>query len=61
MTIKFQTKEESKREQEQAFLKLTPAERVWRFFWLCHTINRLPRKEKEAPSENLILIRKHHE
>jgi len=32
MTIKFQTKEESKQEQQEAFLKLRPSERVWRFF-----------------------------
>lgn len=55
MDIKFQTKEESKQQQLEAFLKLSGGERVWRFFWLSHQINRLPRKQKNEKSDNFII------
>lgn len=41
MQIKFQTKAESKRKQQEAFLKLTGAERFMQFLALSRAINRV--------------------
>ncbi len=56
MEIKFQTKEESNRQQEEAFLKLSKSERVWRFFELMQkSKSLLPVKEKPIKSNNFII------
>jgi hypothetical protein len=41
MEIRFQTKEESKHQQEEEFLKLSGEERIMRFLQLSRRINRL--------------------
>lgn len=55
MEVKFQTKEESKQQQLEAFLKLSGSERVWRFFSLSAQINRLPRKNKIEKTNNFVI------
>jgi hypothetical protein len=55
MEIKFQTKEESKKQQLEEFLRLSGAERVWRFFLLSAQINRLPRKNKIEKTDNFVI------
>lgn len=55
MEIRFQTKEESKRQQEEAFLKLSKSERVWRFFELMQKSKSLPVKERPVKSDNFII------
>lgn len=55
MQIKFQTKEESKKEQQKAFLKLSGAERVWRFFKLCAEVNDFPTKYKKEKTGNFVI------
>ncbi len=46
MQIKFQTKEESNRERQEAFLKLSPPERFYRFLWLMQRMKQFPTKAK---------------
>ena len=46
MEIRFQTKEESNRQQQEEFLKLSGAERVFAFFRLMEQVNRFPVKNK---------------
>lgn len=47
MEIKFQTKAESKQQQQEAFLKLSGAERFMQFLALSRAINRImPVKSK---------------
>lgn len=56
MEIKFQTKEESKKEQLKAFLKLTPTERVLRFFKLMQEVDAFPTKRKPKNRNNFEII-----
>ncbi len=56
MEIKFQTKEESKQEQEEAFLKLSKAERFYSFLRLSQRISQFPVKNKiDKNSDNFII------
>ena len=55
MEIRFQTKEESNRLQEEAFLKLSKSERVWRFFELMQKSKSLPTKAKPSKTNNFII------
>ncbi|MGB3345568.1 MAG: hypothetical protein WBA61_16785 [Aequorivita sp.] len=55
MEIRFQTKEESNRQQEEAFLKLPKSERVWRFFELMQKSKSLPLKERPEKSDNFVI------
>lgn len=56
MEIRFQTKEESNRQQEEAFLKLSKPERVWLFLELMQkSKSLLPVKEKHTKSNNFII------
>ncbi|MDO6438533.1 hypothetical protein Q4534_14010 [Cyclobacterium sp. 1_MG-2023] len=56
MEIKFQTKEESNREQREAFLKLAPADRFYAFLDLCAKLKKFPVKStKENASENFVI------
>jgi len=63
MQIRFQTKVESKRQQEQDFLALSGAERFMRFLELSRTINNLMPVKKRLGFEerykgNFLLIHK---
>lgn len=63
MEVRFQTKEESKRLQQEAFLKLSGGERFQQFLLLSRTINRMfPPKNKKSFEErykgNFLLIHK---
>jgi len=55
MEIKFQTKEESKAEQEKAFLALTPTERVYSFFAMMQRMNNFPTKAKRDRKDNFVI------
>ncbi|QAA82932.1 hypothetical protein EI546_14935 [Aequorivita sp. H23M31] len=55
MEIKFQTKEESNRQQEEAFLKLSPSERVWRFFELMQKSKSLFGDQNPTKSDNFVI------
>lgn len=52
MELRFQTKEESNRQQAEEFLRLSKSERVLRFFSLLEQINQFPTKHKEDKSAN---------
>ena len=54
--IRFQTKEESNRLQEEEFLKLSPQERLFRFFELCYLFNQFPLKDPQTKSNNFEII-----
>lgn len=63
MTIRFQTKEESKQQQQEAFLKLSGEERFMQFLKLSRRINKLfpPKDEmrfEERYKGNFMLIHK---
>ena len=51
MEVKFQTKEESKRKQQEEFLKLSGGERFMRFLELSRRINRIPSKHQMSFEE----------
>ena len=57
MEISFRSKEESKREQERAFLALSKADRFLQFLELSRAIrNNFPKlKKEEINKDNLIL------
>ena len=52
MQISYTTKEESKANQRQAFLKLKPAERFQRFLELMENISLFQLNEKNVVSNN---------
>jgi hypothetical protein len=58
MKIKFQTKEESNQQQEQAFLALAPYERVQRFFELVKQMKRFKVNSRESDSKtnNFVIV-----
>ena len=56
MEIKFQTKEESNREQREAFLRLEPKERFYAFLDLCENLKKFPVKStNKSLSDNFII------
>lgn len=55
MEIAYTTKEESKREQEAAFLALTPHERFLNFIALSKAINKLYPPSKATNNENFVI------
>lgn len=56
MEIKFQTKEESNREQREAFLRLEPKERFYAFLDLCENLKKFPVKStNKTLSDNFII------
>lgn len=55
MEINFTRKEESKRLQEAAFLKLSGAERVFAFFKLCYEMRNFPSKEPSEKKNNFVI------
>ena len=46
MEIRFQTKEESNRQQQEEFLKLSKVERIYSFLRLSKRISKFPVKNK---------------
>jgi hypothetical protein len=62
MEIKFQTKEESNREQREVFLRLEPKDRFYHFLDLCENLKKLPVKTpRKTPLDNFIIEIKTHE
>ncbi len=55
MEIKFQTKEESNKAQQEAFLKLSKADRFYTFLRLMERVNQFPIKAKKEKSDNFII------
>jgi len=56
MNISFGTKEEHKREQQKAFLALSPAERFYSFLRLSRRIAEFPvANEKEGSTANFVI------
>jgi hypothetical protein len=56
MEIRFQTKEESNKQQQEDFLKLSKTERVYAFFRLVEQVSRFPIKNKEDKNKDNFLI-----
>jgi len=56
MKITYTTKEESKLEQQQAFLALKPVERFYRFLLLMEKSNWLNTKNKTINNQNFEII-----
>ena len=52
MEINYRTKEESKKAQKEAFLKLTGAERILKFLELQEAISLFPTKAKKDRSKS---------
>jgi hypothetical protein len=62
MEIKFQSKEESNREQRESFLRLAPKDRFYAFLDLCENLKRFPvNSTNKAPSDNFIIEIKTHD
>lgn len=55
MEVKFKTKEESKKEQLDAFLALSGAERVMLFLRMSKRLKRFPTKYKKDYSKNFVI------
>ena len=55
MKIKFTTKEESKKLQEEEFLALSGADRVFAFFRLCYEMRDFPAQETSDKSGNFVI------
>jgi len=57
MEIKFQTKEESNQQQQEAFLKLSKVERFYNFLNLMERMTQFPTKNKiDKNKDNFIII-----
>ncbi len=57
MKISFQTKEESNRLQRDAFLKLSPSERVVSFFRLMQRVKSFPTKADSNDNNFIVNIK----
>jgi hypothetical protein len=56
--IIFQTKQKSKDSQLKEFLKLSPEQRVWHFFYAVFYFNQFPAKnETKKKNKNFILVK----
>ena len=55
MEINYRTKEESKKAQKEAFLKLTGAERILKFLELQEAMSLFPTKVKKDRSEHFVI------
>lgn len=55
MKIRFQTKEESNKQQLDEFLKLSKAERIYSFFNFILKSKQLPKKEIRQDSSNFFI------
>jgi hypothetical protein len=58
MEIKFQSKEESNKRQEEEFLALSREERFLRFIELSNSILKFPSKSDQSDDSNFQLIQK---
>ncbi len=56
MEIRFQTKEESNKQQQEDFLKLSKVERIYSFLRLSERISRFPTKNKVDKNKDNFLI-----
>ncbi len=57
MEIRFQTKEESNKQQQEEFLKLSKIERVYSFLRLSERISQFPVKNKvDKNKDNFVII-----
>jgi hypothetical protein len=56
MEIKFQTKEESNKQQKDDFLKLSTADRFYSFLRLMESVNQFPIKNKTVDNKDNFLI-----
>ncbi|MBE9490324.1 MAG: hypothetical protein IMY67_08535 [Bacteroidetes bacterium] len=56
MKIRFQTKTQSNKIQQEAFLKLSKVERIYRFLWLMERISKYPTKEIKEETDNFIIV-----
>ena len=56
MEIRFQTKEESNRQQQEEFLKLSKVERIYSFLRLSERISKFPVKNKVDKNKDNFLI-----
>lgn len=56
MEIRFQTKEESNRQQQEDFLKLSKIERIYSFLRLMERVNQFPVKNKVNKNKDNFLI-----
>ena len=55
MKVSFQTKEESKRIQQEAFLKLDGGERFYRFLELMMYFKKFPTNKKKEKNDNFMI------
>lgn len=55
MNISFQTKEESKRQQEEEFLKLSPSERLLSFLVMLKKMRAFPTKAEYDTKDNFVI------
>jgi hypothetical protein len=57
MEIRFQTKEESNKQQQEDFLKLSKTERVYSFFRLMERMSQFPVKNKILKkNDNFVIV-----
>lgn len=56
MEIRFQTKEESNKQQQEEFLKLSKVERIYSFLRLSERISKFPVKNKVDKNKDNFLI-----
>lgn len=56
MEIRFQTKEESNKQQQENFLKLSKTERFYSFLHLSERISRFPVKNKVDKNKDNFII-----
>ena len=56
MEIRFQTKQESNKRQQEDFLKLSKVERIYSFLRLMERVNQFPVKNKVNKNKDNFLI-----
>ncbi len=57
MEIKFQTKKESNKQQQEDFLKLSKVERFYSFLHLSESVSRFPVKNKiDKQKDNFLIV-----
>jgi len=56
MEIRFQTKEQSNKRQQLAFLNLSGAERLKSFLHLMEQVNRFPTKHIKKRTNNYLIV-----
>ncbi|WP_417939079.1 hypothetical protein [Flavobacterium sp. RS13.1] len=57
MEIRFQTKEESNKQQQEDFLKLSKVERIYSFLRMSERISRFPVKNRvDKNKDNFVII-----